>query len=209
MGARWTIIGVAVLVGLLGLAGAASGQDSMTVVEGEVDETPESLPGTYHASLTVRVKNPEVCLCRTTHVTLALTDAPWVEDVTFEPESYTIDWAEHAAAEHSMTKHTQPVELTFTAPASLAGEPARKATIVVNATHEPSESPQKAQPSATQLAVTFPGEESEDPEATSEEDDERLETNSEEGTNGTPAVGPLVAVGVVGTLALLRRRRGR
>lgn len=124
------------LIAVLALAGTAAGQAQAVTasLEASVDERPDALPGVYEANVTVTVQAPGgQCLCQETRIDL-VGEAGEAEAIGFEPESYRIDWVQHAL-EGGGGEHEQTVGAAIAVPD--VDEGPVEATLDVEMEHEP------------------------------------------------------------------------
>ncbi len=224
------------LIGLLVLAPAASAQVPVGEMQGQIDspgvqESPETLPGTYRAPVTVLLQCPGgqfPCLATETTVEFQATDLPDGIEATFEPNPVVIDWAETYQEQMSPAGHAErTVNVTLQVPASYTGQGDHKITLDAEATNDPDV--QGAAVAPTQLTLSFPAAEDpggEEPTGASDEEpqpssspssnastgeasdgaqlEQASEPDDEEGSP-VPGVGALAAVLALAVVAWRRR----
>ncbi|MDX1612124.1 MAG: hypothetical protein R3185_07125 [Candidatus Thermoplasmatota archaeon] len=220
---------MALLLLLAGLALPVSAQVQENTIElsAAVESTPETLPGTYVANVTITATNQGgACTCSQTTVTLTGEDVGNLTEVTFEPPSVTFDWVAQGE-QGNAGGASKSVNLTFTAPESLYG--ASDHTLTLNATAETDSPTATYTVTPTQLTVSFPdapqSQEAESPDGTDDEassnetapnEPEAPADNGtmtgdggddEEESNDSPAAGVLVLLASLGLALVVRRRR--
>lgn len=193
-----------------------------------VQESPESLPGTYRAPVTIEIRSPGQlpCLCHETQVWFELADVPEGIEATFEPQSFTIEWIEVYQEQGSPAGETsRTVDLTLAVPASYEGQQDQTITIEGHAAN--SGAVQGIDVAPTQLTLSFPaaGEASEAPDGPSSEPsgqedasagerpdetggDARIEqASAPDDEDSSPVPGPGAVAAVLASAVVAWRRR--
>lgn len=204
--ATW-MIALAVLGGLtLVAAPVATAQDMQGQLTSDgFGETPEDLPATYQAPVTLEIRSPAQlpCLCTQTVVEFHVTDQPEGIEGTFDPEQITIQWAEVYQEEMSPAGEvTRTVNVSLEVPAGHEGKGAHKATLEAQATNDGGI--QGIQVAPTQVTLLFPDAEEDAggnlSAQSAAEDDGEAET-------AVPGMGAMAAVIALGAVAWRRRSR--
>lgn len=197
---------MAALAGLtLAAAPVATAQDMQGQLTSDgFQETPEDLPATYQAPVTLEIRSPAQlpCLCRETVVEFRVADLPDGIEGTFDPDQITIPWAEVYQEEMSPAgETTRTVNVTVDVPAGHEGKGAHPVTLEAEATNDGGI--QGIQVAPTQLTLVFPA---------AEQADQNLSTQAAAEEDGeaeaaVPGMGAIAAVIALGAIAWRRRSR--